>query len=221
MKSIKAIFAVAVALTLSACGGTEQVSRSTSPAYPVATAPASFTVDAINVVVPESLRVSEAHLFYPIADIVWRGEVLGDRHDQVASIFETGMGRGAKAFSGKRHVIIDVQVRRFHSLTERARYTVGGVHSIKFVMNVRDSQTGELLMSGKEIRADINGYGGARAIAAEQRGLTQKVRITSHLAGVLQRELTQLSTELDANPDQIYVVSPPVSIFDEAAFPAI
>lgn len=216
MKSIKAIIVVAVALTLSACAGTEPVSRSTSPEFPVVLAPASFTVDSINVLVPESLRVSEAHLFYPIADIVWRGEVLGDRHDQVASIFSTGMGRGAKAFSGKRHVQVDIKVMRFHSLTERARYTIGGVHSIKFMMNVRDSETGEFLMDAKIIKADINAYGGARAVAAEQRGLTQKVRITSHLAGVLQRELTQLSTQLDANPNQVYSQSPSLIIQDTA-----
>ncbi|MEY8098554.1 DUF6778 family protein [Falsihalocynthiibacter sp. S25ZX9] len=217
MKSIKAICVVAVALTLSACAGTEQVSRGTTPAFPVVMAPAVFSVDAVNVIVPESLKVSEAHLFYPFADIVWRGDVLGDRHDQVASIFTTGMGRGAKAFSGKRHVVVDIQVLRFHSLTERARYSVGGVHSIKFVMNVRDSQTGALLMDSKVIKADLNGYGGARAVAAEQRGLTQKVRITSHIAGVLQRELTQLSTRLEGNPGQMFTVSPSTNVLDDAA----
>lgn len=195
MKSFKLLFAGLALAALSACGSTDSVSRNVSLEFAVASAPAaSFTIDQLNISVPETLTVSEAHLLYPVADIVWRGDLPGDRHAQVLDIFETGMNRGAAAFQGKDHVTVDVTVVRFHSLTERARYSYGGVHSIKFAMTVRDTKTGEIFMDGKIVRADLEGYGGAAAVEAERRGLTQKVRITSHLAGVLQRELTELST---------------------------
>lgn len=199
MTYLKVILAVATALTLSACATTETVSRSVSHDYSVArTTPVDFQVEDINVTVPSRLRVSEANLFYPIADIVWRGDVMGNRHEQVAAIFEEGMARGAKSVRGHDKVVVDVQVLRFHSLTERARYTVGGVHSIKFVMTVRDAHTGDAIMETKVVRADLDGFGGSRAIAADHNGMTQKVRITAHLAQVLQREMALLSAELNA-----------------------
>lgn len=203
MTYIKVILAVAMALTLSACATTEQVSRSVSHEYSLArTSPVEFSVDEVNISVPSRLRVSEANLFYPIADIVWRGDVLGNRHEQVATMFEEGMSRGAKALKGPDHVVVDVQVLRFHSLTERARYTVGGVHSIRFVMSVSDALTGEAIMETKVVSADLKAFGGSRAIAADHNGITQKVRITSHLSSVLQRELELLGAELNAPRDQ-------------------
>lgn len=203
MTYFKVILVVAIALTLSACATTEQVSRSVSPEYSVTRAnPVHFSVDRINVSVPDRLTVSEANLFYPIADIVWRGDVMGDRREQVADIFQEGMDRGAKKLKGNDDVVVDVRVLRFHSLTERARYTVGGVHSIKFVMSVRDSKTGDVIMGTKVVKADLNGFGGSRAIAAEHNGITQKVRITDHLSKVLQREMALLTNELNASREQ-------------------
>lgn len=199
MTYFKVILAVATALTLSACATTEQVSRSVSHDYSMArTSPVDFQVQDVNVVVPTRLSVSEANLFYPIADIVWRGDVMGNRHEQVAALFEEGMTRGAKQTKGHDKVVVDVQVLRFHSLTERARYTVGGVHSIKFVMTVRDAQTGQSIMETKLVRADLDAFGGSRAIAADHNGMTQKVRLTAHLSQVLQREIALLSAELNA-----------------------
>lgn len=40
------------------------------------------------------------------------------------------------------------------------------------------------------IKADLEAFGGQKAIRAEAQGLTQKVRITSHLAHVIQTQLT-------------------------------
>jgi hypothetical protein len=41
---------------------------------------------------------------------------------------------------------------RFHALTERARYTIGGQHEIEFVYSVRHAETGAIL-SGRRRRS--------------------------------------------------------------------
>ena len=92
-------------------------------------------------------------------------------------------------------VVVDVEVLRFHSLTEKTRYTIGGLHSIEFNMTLRDPKTNAVLVPTRKIKADLKGFGGSQAIAAEARGDTQKVRITRHLAGLLQHELMTPATE--------------------------
>ena len=47
-----------------------------------------------------------------------------------------------------------------------------------------------MLRGPKEIKADLVGYGGAKALQAEARGLTQKYRITQHLARVVRDEMS-------------------------------
>ena len=41
----------------------------------------------------------------------------------------------------------------------------------------------------RSIKADLEGFGGQKAIEAESIGLIQKVRITQHLAEVIRQEL--------------------------------
>ena len=48
-----------------------------------------------------------------------------------------------------------------------------------------------MLEEPRSVKADLKGFGGQRAINAEQQGQTQKVRITDHLAQVIQDELRQ------------------------------
>jgi hypothetical protein len=143
------------------------------------------------VTVPRTLKVSEANMFYPIADIVWRGDAYGDRHEQVEAIFNEGLTKGAQMTSGARDVVVDVEVIRFHSLTERTRYTVGGTHSITFAMTVHDAKSGSVLQARRIIKSDLKGFGGNAAVIAERMGQTQKVRITDHLAKVLNQELAR------------------------------
>ena len=69
-----------------------------------------FTVSRINVDVPRSLSVSEANGYYPRADIVWRGDPIGDRHQQIAAIMETGLTAGTQAMAGGMPVVLDVRV---------------------------------------------------------------------------------------------------------------
>ena len=55
-----------------------------------------YDVVAVNVDVPKTLKVSEANMYYPVADIVWRGEPRGDRHAQVKAIFQEAFAAGTK-----------------------------------------------------------------------------------------------------------------------------
>ncbi len=87
-------------------------------------------------------------------------------------------------------VVVEIEVQRFHALTEKTRYSVGGIHSIEFTMTIRDPQTGAVIRGPREIKADLVGYGGSKALQAEARGLTQKYRITQHLAKVVRDEMS-------------------------------
>jgi len=144
---------------------------------------------AVRVSVPEDLKVSEANSYYPIADIVWRGDPRGDRRAQVADLLQGAVAEGLRDLQGTRPVVVDVEVRRFHSLTEKTRYTFGGTHAIHLRMSVRDAATGAVLYGPRRIDASLAAYGGQKAIEAEARGETQKVRITRHVAGLMRAEL--------------------------------
>lgn len=193
MKTLRIVALLAVGLGLSACASVDTASRNAPMELPQMTAPATqvVSVQDYNIKVSRALRVSEANSYYPLGDIVWRGEAIGDRHAQVARIFQTSIKRvQEKNAEGALPVIVDVEVKRFHALTEKTRYTVGGVHSITFELSVRNPLTGDLLVPTREIQADLRGFGGSRAIQAEQAGMTQKVRITQHIANVIAQELS-------------------------------
>lgn len=192
MKRFALLTALVFTTGLAACGSVETATRNAPLETPVfSPLSPTYSVSELHISVPQTLNVSEANLFFPVADIVWRGDVAGDRYQQVQSIFESGMGRGVTGLNGTSEVVVDIEVMRFHSLTEKARYTIGGVHSIKFKMSVYDAQTGSLMGAPRVVKADLDGFGGSRAIAAEQDGITQKVRIEQHLAQVIRSELAK------------------------------
>jgi hypothetical protein len=145
----------------------------------------------VRVTVPRSLTVSERNMYYPSGDIVWREDPIGDRHAQVQTILADAFAQGVNGLDGPRDVILNVQLSRFHALTEKARYTIGGVHAIQFTYTLHDATTGAPLTRPKFIKADFPALGGMAAIVAEQRGVTQKVRITQHMAKVIADELSQ------------------------------
>lgn len=147
-------------------------------------------VENITVRVPRTLRVSEGNGFLPSTDIVWRGDPIGDRHAQIGAIFYDAMSKGTEALDGATPVFMDIEVTRFHALTERARYTTGGVHNINFTLTLRSAVTGAPLGAPRHIRADLHAFGGRQALEAEARGETQKVRITNMLAEAIRQELT-------------------------------
>ncbi|MEP2781329.1 MAG: DUF6778 family protein [Pseudoruegeria sp.] len=195
MKIIKFTAGLALIAAVSACSSANPVNRySPLDTNVTASAPVAvqrnYNVVDVRVNVPTSLSVSEANSYLPRADIVWRGDPWGNRYEQIEAIFEAGMTRGVSSIEGDRSVIVDIQVSKFHSLTEKTRYSFGGVHNIKFTMTILDAQTGAVLEEPRSISANLDGFGGQQAIVAEQMGQTQKVRITDHLARVIYTELT-------------------------------
>lgn len=186
-KPIRILAALAVAGVLSACGAAPD--ETVAPGA-VAEAPIALNIASINVNVPRTLKVSEKNRYYPGGDIVWRGDPAGDRHAQVEAIFRDAMARGTQGMTDGTPVILDIEVVRFHALTEKARYSTGGVHAITFTLTLYDPATGQALTAPRQIKADLRAYGGDDAVAADQRGETQKVRITAHLAYVIYTELS-------------------------------
>ncbi len=150
-----------------------------------------INVAQINVSVPTKLRVSEANRYYPYGDIVWREDPMGNRHAQVARIMYDAMTDGTASFTGPVPVILDIEVVRFHALSEKARYTIGGVHHVVFNMVLRDGNTGQPLSEPRRVATDLDAFGGQQALNAEARGLTQKVRISGHLGEVIRQELSR------------------------------
>lgn len=212
MPMIRKVSAVLALLVLSACAGVEPASRNTSPTQtglaPVAQGLTSvaarsqlkvlqskYLVAEIRVNVPRSLKVSEANTFLPQADIVWRGEPRGDRHAQVARVFNDGLLAGTQGMATGPAVIVEVEVTRFHCLTEKTRFTVGGNHAIHFTLTVRDAATGAVLEGPRAIIADVKASGGAAAIAEDQAGRTQRVVVVERIAEVIRRELSAPATD--------------------------
>ena len=104
MKAFKTLLSLGLALGVSACGlidgnraAPDGVSLGTKGA-PVEVKQKSvaipLNVTKVVVKVPSSLRVSEADTWYPIADVVWRGEPRGNRLVQVQAIFEEEAAKG-------------------------------------------------------------------------------------------------------------------------------
>lgn len=154
-------------------------------------APRDYRIAAFDVLVPRTLEVSEANLYYPIADIVWRDDPFGDRYDQVEAIFDTAGARAAEALNGSRPVRVTVQVTRFHGVSEKARVIVGGVHSIRFYLTVYDVGSDVPIEGPRLVIADLPALGGEAALRAEREGQTEKVRITENLRLVLLENLTE------------------------------
>jgi hypothetical protein len=204
MRLVKLIAALAFGALISGCASIDTPSRNASFGAsqpprasvagefgdPAAKVMPDYKVVEVNVTVPETLRVSEANSYLPKGDIVWREDPPGDRYSQVAAIVQDAMNRGTANVQGTVPVIVDVKVEKFHALTEKTRYSVGGIHSIRFILSIRSAQTGLLLEEPRAVQADMIGYGGDKAIAAERVGQTQKVRITDFLAHVIETELT-------------------------------
>lgn len=205
MSMKRTLGAVLILAALSACGVAVPPSRnavlpilpsqiSTAPGEVIA-GPQELAVLGIEIAVPQTLRTSEANVLVPSADIVWRGDPLGERHEQVAAIFQNAAAKATEGFTDGRGVIVSVEVTRFHALTEKARYLTGGNYALHFILTVRDAATGELIDGPRPIIADVRASGGIRAIAEDNAGRTEKVVITERLVSVLYSELKNLMVE--------------------------
>lgn len=206
MKTLKTLLSLGLILGLSACVQPDTASRAGTGAGNVTLATqgreAPVTVGQkvelpLNVVdvvitVPTSLRVSEADTWYPNADVVWRGEPRGNRLDQVARIFEEASSRGTSRLKSGLPVIAEVEVTRFHCVTEKTRNSIGGTHSMQFMLTIRHAETGEVLDGPRLVIADTKAAGGSKAIAEDYAGRTQRVVVVERLTQVIHSELKSL-----------------------------
>ena len=149
-----------------------------------------YSVRSVDLIVPETLRVSEENLFYPVADVVWRGEPQGDRLTQISAILDEGLNAGVSGAKQGPQVTVKVQLERFHALTEKARFSVGGVHDIVFVLTVLDLKTSVVLEGPRRVEIAIKASGNDKAIAEDAAGRTQRVVIVEGVAEAIRRELS-------------------------------
>ncbi|SMX34464.1 DUF6778 family protein [Actibacterium lipolyticum] len=156
---------------------------------PLMEEPVNVTRSAV--VVPERLEVNHANTYFPNADIVWREDPFGDRRAQVKAIIENALAQGVATHKSGRRVAVEIQIERFHSLTEKTRYSVGGTHDIHFFITVRDARTGDVIAGPQFVTSELEAFGGDRALEAMSRGQTQKVRITEYMTRVFDRLLDE------------------------------
>ena len=98
--------------------------------------------------------------------------------------------RNQDRLEGNIPVVVDFELVRFHGVTERTRFSIGGVYNIVFTMSVRNAVTGEIIEEARLIKADLSALGGVAALMQEQRGQTEKVRVTDSLTQVFKDELS-------------------------------
>ena len=196
MKSLHITVAIAALFALGACSTQNVVSRGTNTQTAFLTeeiaelrAP-TYNITAVNVVAPSSLVVSEENSYFPHADIVWRGDLPGNRYEQVATMMESAFTNGVAGMQSGRAVVLNVEITRFHSLTERTRASIGGTHDIDFDITIVDAATGLVIEPTRHIESSLKALGGQKAVLAESHGQTQKVRVSTFLASLIQQELT-------------------------------
>jgi hypothetical protein len=183
---IQRLIAIALVLTLAACDDFGQTASRYDGPYP------TIAMRSLNVVVPDTLKVSEENRYYPFADIVWRGEPFGDRRQQIRALFEAGAAQ-AGSFQGPP-ANVSIEVMRFHGVTEKTRLSIGGTYALTFRLTVTDPRSGAELVPSRVVVANLKAPGGDAAIANDRMGLTEKVHVTRHLAATLRRELGQPAT---------------------------
>ncbi len=196
------VFAIAILTGLAGCGGSNVLDM--VPAFDSASRDVQLAVEqlsaidkavtAFEIVVPDTLKVSEADTLFPRADIVWRGDPPGERHEQVAAIFADAAGAVVgPSTTAKSGLILMIEVTRFHGLTERARFSfVGGNYSLRFDITLRDAATGAVVAGPRKVKADTKGSSGLRALSDDLKGRTEKAVVTERLAQVFGSVLAEM-----------------------------
>jgi len=174
------LIAMMAVLTLAACS-----SRKTEFSNPVAAdVSAGWRLAGVEVVVPDTLTVSEQNTYAPEADIVWHGDSLTldvSRQRQVAAILKDGITDAGSRMHGRRAVILRATLLQFHALSPIARDTTGGIHNVDFMIGVYDAATGVPIVEPVKIQADEFALCCEAASQAMMRGETQKVRIRNRI----------------------------------------
>ena len=195
MKLFKILAIAALGLGVAGCSSVETVSRNAplnASGFDTqgVMLQRDYHVGDMNFIASTDLKVSEGNGFYPFSDVVWRGDPIGDRLEQIGAIFHEAKARNVEKLSGETGVVMDVELVRFHGVTERTRYTVGGNYNIIFNLTIRDKDTGVILEPTRVVEANLAAPGGVAALMLDNRGQTEKVRVTDFLTQVLRDELS-------------------------------
>lgn len=170
-----------LALTvLAGCGGTFRTHYD-SPVP--ASQSADWRLSSVQVTAPRTLVVSEAEVFLPSADIVWREDPSGDRYAQVEKIMQNAIAQGAAGLHGSRPVVIRATITRFHAMTFTAETRApGGTHDVEFNLSIADARTGAVLYGPTHVEASFPALTGEQMARARLAGQSQKSQITAHVA---------------------------------------
>lgn len=196
MSITKLTGAIAALALMGACnnvGTSRDIPLETLPAANVgvkSSQSVTWHVQEVRVNVPETLTVSEANLYLPPSDIVWREDPHGDRRLQVKNIMDMAVSQAAISMTGGEPVYLNIDLKRFHALSQKARATVGGQHTITFIVGVHDVATDVPLIEPFPVEIKLKAFGGQKAIDAEIRGETQKVRISREITSVMRMYLS-------------------------------
>ena len=146
-----------------------------------------WNITQVEVIIPDRLTVSEENKFAPDADIVWHGDIRGDRKAQIANILKAAGKQGASKLKSGQNVHLVLQLEEFHGMTPLAlrKLKYSGVYNITMVASVHDGPTNNPIIEPTVIYADLEAFTGARFAEAEAQGNTQKKRVTDHIAAVL------------------------------------
>lgn len=149
----------------------------------------SYALRGFNFKAKPGLRVSESESFYPAADVVWRGDPIGARLPQIAAMFKEAADRNRAVLDGAFPIDVDVTLVRFHGVTNRTRYTFGGVYNVVFDITIRRAGSDEVIEPPRRVVGNLDAPGGERAALLDQAGQTQKVRVTDFLTSLLRAQL--------------------------------
>ncbi|MBL1437992.1 MAG: hypothetical protein COB08_017555 [Rhodobacteraceae bacterium] len=179
------ILPVAVALGLSAC-----VSTNTTFPEPLRDDTTyNWRVVDVQASVPRTLSTTDRNGQMPNVDLIWTEEGAGDVYAQIESIMEDTLVQAATHFQssikGNRAVILRTEQTQFHSLTQKARSNIGGIHNVDFILTVVDANTGEILAGPAAIEADVKAFGGSQANDSIARGETMRGRIIDRVSVVI------------------------------------
>ena len=197
-----ALPALSLCAVLAGCQGNPEASARTVPLTEAAVGrmeTQNWRLAALDVVVPQTLTVSEENSIKPRADIVWREDLCCDRHGQVDQLMTGALERALASLGGSQPVRVELQVTRFHALTERTRYSIGGEHEIEFILTVFDAGSGAVLRGPRPVDLTFPAAGGDRALANEARGYFQRDAITDRLIVWAQVEFGLADLEQVAN----------------------
>jgi hypothetical protein len=180
----RTVIAAPFFLALAGCG--VPIGQSSQPRLDVSR---DYSLQGFAFAAQNGLIVSERENYYPNGDIVWRGDPRGPRIAQIAAMFTEAANRSKQAINGGQPVNVAVTLVRFHGVTNRTRYSIGGIYNVIFDITILDSGSGAVIEPTRRVVGNLDAPGGERAVQLEETGQTQKVRVTDFLTRLLSAQL--------------------------------